>query len=244
MGKYYLDRYDALAEKKGEVNVRVLLPRGGCGPDVPDEVALYGFRSTQPNVFFLSPWEFCQWFKPHRLRPPKIGEYDWSKFTKTGVEKLRDNQGQKIRWESGVDFVLNEEVVSNLPFLFPYPATKIFFGSQGNATYTLFRNTWLLIRRERPVIPCPERCPMPGKRMSKDTRSKVFMRVTLPAVLFLITIRGRGRGLSRFTIGKPRVGVASPLHFTMRIKGGFPPPLRFIMGIKGGFASPLRFIMG
>ncbi len=220
LGKYYLDRYDALCEKKGEVDVRVLLPRNGCGPDVPDEVALYGFRSTIPDVFFLSPWEFCQWFKPHRLRPPKQGEYDWSKFTKTGVEKLRDSQGQKITWESGVDFVLNEEVVSNLPFLFPYPATKILFGSQGNATYTLFRNTWLLIRRERPVIPCPERCPMPGKRMSKDTRSKVF------------------------TIGKPRVGVASPLHFTMRTKGGFPPPLRFIMGIKGGFVSPLRFIMG
>ncbi len=115
LGKYFLDRYDALSEKKGEVDVRVLLPKCGCGPDVPDQVALYGFRSTKPNVFFLSPWEFCQWCIIHRLQPP-TAEYNWSKFSRTGTEKLRDNKGHKINWESGVDFILNEDVVSRLAF--------------------------------------------------------------------------------------------------------------------------------
>ena len=35
-GKYFLDRYDALCEKKRSVDIRVLLPRSGYGGDVPD----------------------------------------------------------------------------------------------------------------------------------------------------------------------------------------------------------------
>ena len=58
-GKCYLDRYDALCEKKKTVDIIVLLPRNGLGNDVPDQVALYGFRDVKPDMFFLSPWEFC-----------------------------------------------------------------------------------------------------------------------------------------------------------------------------------------
>ena len=53
------------------VNVQVLLPKGGLGKEVADEVAFYGFRPTLPTVFFLSAWEFGQWILPERLRLPE-----------------------------------------------------------------------------------------------------------------------------------------------------------------------------
>ena len=173
LGKYYLDRYDALHQKKGSVDVRLLMPRNGCGQDVPDQVALYGFRDLTPNLFFLSPWEFCQWYKPHRLRAPSKNYPPWTKFTATGRARLKEEGSQNISWRPGVDFVVNEELVAQTPYLFPYPCWQTFF-EQRNDAYTQFRHTWLLIRRQRPVVPSPERCPLPGKRMSKDTRSKIL----------------------------------------------------------------------
>ena len=59
-GKYYLDRYDALYQKTDSTDIRILLPRHGFREDVADQVALYGFRNLHHNLFFLSPWEFCQ----------------------------------------------------------------------------------------------------------------------------------------------------------------------------------------
>ena len=41
-GKWYLDRYDALSEKKSLLDIRFLLPRNADGEDVPDQVSLYG----------------------------------------------------------------------------------------------------------------------------------------------------------------------------------------------------------
>ena len=44
-GKYFLDRYDALCANKSSTDIRVLMPKGGYGGDVADQVAFYGFRS-------------------------------------------------------------------------------------------------------------------------------------------------------------------------------------------------------
>ena len=171
-GTYYLHRYDALSEKKATMDVRILLPRSGFAEDSPDNVAIYGFRSVHPDLFFLSPWEFCQWYKPHRLRAPGK-DYHWTKFTAAGRARLAEEQGQKIVWRPGTDFELNEERVAIEKHLYPYPPWQAFF-AHPNDTYAKFRNTWLLIRRQRPMVPCPERCPLPGKRMSKDTRAKIL----------------------------------------------------------------------
>ena len=69
--------------------------------------------------------------------------------------------------------MLNEAEVTMESHLFACPQWQSFF-TQNSDTYTTFRNTWLLIRRQRPVVPCPDRCPLPGKRMSKDTRAKIL----------------------------------------------------------------------
>ena len=107
-GKYYLHRYDALLQRKDSVDIRILLPRNGFGEDVPEQVALYGFRDVHPNLFFLSPWEFCQWYKPHRLRPPGK-DYHWTKITLAGKIRVAQEKGAEIVWRPGTDFVLNEE---------------------------------------------------------------------------------------------------------------------------------------
>ena len=97
----------------------------------------------------------------------------WTKFTDAGKQRSIDEKGQKIHWKPGIDFVLDEKLVAGLPHLFPYPPWHEYFDSY-NEAYTRFRHTWILIRRQRPVVPCPERCPLPGKRMSKEQRSKIY----------------------------------------------------------------------
>eukprot|EP00973_Karenia_brevis_P025302 3490483-Karenia_brevis.AAC.1 len=40
--------------------------------------------------------------------------------------------------------------------------------------YETFGHSWILIRRQRPVVPCPERCPLPHRRMSANVRAKLL----------------------------------------------------------------------
>ena len=73
----------------------------------------------------------------------------------------------------GVDFVLNDKILATSPQCFRYPSWQAFFDKE-NEMYSKFRQTWILLRRLRPMVPCPEHCPMPSKRMSKETRSKMY----------------------------------------------------------------------
>ena len=171
-GKLYLDRYDDLCQKKETVDINVLLPKNGCGHDVPDQVALYGFRDVKPNMFFLSPWEFCQWYYPHRLRAPSA-TYHLTKLTAIGKARWAQEDRKNIKWVPGTDFVLSEEMIAADSSLFPYPPWQSYF-SQETAAYTKFRHSWILMRRHVPMVPCPERCPLPGRRMSKDVRAKLL----------------------------------------------------------------------
>jgi hypothetical protein len=124
-------------------------------------------------MFYLSPWEFVQWFKPQRLRPPSAF-YDWSQWTVEGKAKIEENPGRKVRLEPFNDFVLNEDKLATVLYVFTFPKAKEIFVTKAPAKYERFRHTWLLIRRLRPVIPCAEQTPLPSKRMSKFTRAKIF----------------------------------------------------------------------
>ncbi len=50
---------------------------------------------------------------------------------------------------------------------------KRHFGD-GNAQYHTFRNSWILIERSRPVVPCPENTPLPSRKNTKAQRSKIL----------------------------------------------------------------------
>ena len=87
-GKHFLDRYDALESKASKVDVRLLLPRAGGSQEAIDQVAAYGFRSNDPNLFYLSPWEFCQWFIVHKLRAPSQN-YNLTHLASLGEAKAK-----------------------------------------------------------------------------------------------------------------------------------------------------------
>ena len=174
-GKFYLDFYDAM-QKLGENKTKsVQLPRKGQQTIEYDEVSAYGYRSPHPDVFYLSPWEFAQWYKVVRLGTPGI-EYNWSKWTAAGKDKLKLNiAGEKVVFMPCVDFVLNEDIIKAVPYLFPYPEEKLIFDGKAPAGYKEFRHTWLIVRRERPVVPCPVQTPLPGKRMGKERKGVILL---------------------------------------------------------------------
>ena len=63
-GKFYLDYYQSL--KTGKCMTKSF-PMPGKGQQVIayDEVNSYGYRSPHPDLLYLSPWEFVQWYKVH-----------------------------------------------------------------------------------------------------------------------------------------------------------------------------------
>ena len=71
-GAAYLARYDSLKKKDETFEVRQMLPKAGRSVNVADEVLLYGLRPLDPRLQFLSPWQFVQHWKVHKLRPPSV----------------------------------------------------------------------------------------------------------------------------------------------------------------------------
>ena len=154
------------------VEVRVLLPKNAAGKGAVDVAALYGFRSTAPDLFFLSPWEFVQWILPERLQPPSASNVV-TKWTLAGKRKL-SQKTKGAAMEAGVDYELDMTAVQNFADLFPFPDDMRLFGKHVPETYLKFRQTWILRRRQRPVVPAPVVCPMPSRKQSKEHRSKIY----------------------------------------------------------------------
>jgi hypothetical protein len=125
-GKFYLERYEALCKNDALVEVRVLLPKNAAGKGAVDVAALYGFRSTAPDLFFLSPWEFVQWILPERLQPPSATNVI-TKWTLAGKKKL-SQKTKGAAMEAGVDYELDMTAVKNLADLFPFPDDMRLFG--------------------------------------------------------------------------------------------------------------------
>ena len=80
----------------------------------------------------------------------------------------------QVRWEPFEDFVVNEKAVALNGQVFRYPRAIDLFIGKPPAKYERFRDSWLIIRRERPVVPCPEQTPLPSKHMCKANRAKIF----------------------------------------------------------------------
>ena len=108
-GKHYLDVFDALVKQEKLLDMNLLLPKGLKSKDFYPESALYGFRSNDPDLFYLSPWEFVQWIKPMRLAPPSAS-YNWSMLTASGKEKRKAPKGATDALLPGVDYVVNDQV--------------------------------------------------------------------------------------------------------------------------------------
>ena len=146
-GKFFLERYEALCDRAKTIDVRILLPKNAAGKGVTDQVSLYGFRSTNPDLFYLSPWEFVQWVIPVRLRPP-AADYQLTILTAAGRSKKNDAGQTQPLLEAGVDFVLNEKFAASLPHVFRFPVGNEAFPGQGPVTYKKFRHTDIAEKNE------------------------------------------------------------------------------------------------
>ena len=74
----------------------------------------------------------------------------------------------------GEDFVVNETLVTNASHLFMLPRSSAVFAGPERVTYEKLRSSWLIVKRETPVVPCPTNTVMPRRNMSKEQRAKLF----------------------------------------------------------------------
>ena len=156
----YLSRYESLRQQEYE-ELPVALPKGSSRKDISDDVSLYGFRGTHADMFFLSPWEFWQWFFEERLLPPRRG-YPYTVLTETGKTKMDIPFNKRPSLDPGIDYVLNEKWVQSATWLYPFPKRHI--DEEPASPLCLLRHTWILVKRMRPVVPSPQMCPMPNRR--------------------------------------------------------------------------------
>ena len=84
----------------------------------------------------------------------------------------RTNFDKKL--EPYIDFVLNEEVLQQRHDIIMYPERTNMFPEATQRRYDEFRNTWILVARMRPVVPCPEHTPFPDRKRTKSNRAKLL----------------------------------------------------------------------
>ena len=112
------------------------------------------------------------WILPERLQPPSAHNVI-TKLTLAGKRKVSQKTKGAVM-EAGVDYELDMTAVMRFADLFPFPEDIQLFGKHIPETYQRFRQTWILRRRQRPVVPAPEVCPMPSRKASKQNRSKIY----------------------------------------------------------------------
>ena len=85
-GKQYLEVYESMLRKEASRETTVRLSKKSAQRTAIDAQSVYGFRPQHPDTWYLSPWEFCQWFKAIALKCPS-DSYPYSKWTTSGTKK-------------------------------------------------------------------------------------------------------------------------------------------------------------
>ncbi len=75
---------------------------------------------------------------------------------------------------AGEDYVLNEVEFFKSSHLFRLPASTAVFAGAPRVFYEQLRNSWLIVKRESPVVPCPTATVLPTRSMSKHQRAKLY----------------------------------------------------------------------
>jgi len=117
-GRLFLDRVEAAIGQKMTVEIRTVLPNTKQPNVGLDFVSLYGFRPRVPALWYLSPFEFTQWCKGHRLRAP-TATYKLTLLTAAGREKRKErNQNLCVGEDYIPNYKVNVNAISWNPFLF------------------------------------------------------------------------------------------------------------------------------
>ena len=129
-------------------------------------VDLYGFRGSDPRVWYLNPWEFLMYWCPMQITHPGVDDARRTVLTRwTAPGKAKWNQQLRRRepvdLTPGVDYVVKAELaecadVVILPDIEPVAT---------------LRHQWVLRRRRRPVVPQPAQTPMPDQRTTQEEKT-------------------------------------------------------------------------
>ena len=126
---------------------------------------VYGWRGTDPRVWFLSPWEFVKWWTVKKLQPPH-GE---NAESDTGLSVWVNGAGQTKKpadgWKFGRDFVWKDslpaarrDTVLRLPEIPQCQAAQDHY----------------LERRREPCVPYPTVCPLPKPDMAREAQARLL----------------------------------------------------------------------
>ena len=118
---------------------------------------VYGWRGTDPRVWYLSPWEFVKWWTVKKLQPPH-GE---NAESDTGLSVWVNGAGQTKKpadgWKFGRDFVWKDSLpAARRDTVLRLPETPQCQAAQDH----------YLERRREPCVPYPTVCPLPKPDMA------------------------------------------------------------------------------
>ena len=153
-GKQFLLLYEALKAGEPSREGRVTLSSKNRRPTATDAQSLYGFRPRHEDTFFVSPWEFVQWFWALRLKCPSAS-YPYSKWTSTGRMK-RSEMSTGPNMVAGEDYEFDFAKIRSMAGVYAFPNGKDVFDEAVPDKYKLFRLNWILRWRTRPMVPCAE----------------------------------------------------------------------------------------
>ena len=113
---------------------------------------LYGWRGTDPRVYFLSPWEFVKWWEVKKLQPPSAA----AEADERGLSEWNPGRSQSmVQGQASA------------------PADGWKFPSRSECPAPDY-----LQRRQEPVVPYPSLRPLPKSDMPADTQAR-FLNVYL-----------------------------------------------------------------
>ncbi len=170
-GRQLLQRYEHLRDGGSAQTVSLLVPKHPGPANATDFASLYGFRPCHPDVFFLSPWEFCQWFSGVSLRAPSAS-FELAKWTKAGAQKIK--AGNTGNLQPLIDYEFDDAMLHRINGFYRFPTAAEAFKGRAPEIYLRFRSLWCLQKRLFPLVPCPEGTPLPNRRVPKETRAKIF----------------------------------------------------------------------
>ena len=123
-GKQYLDVYESMLRKEALCETTVRLSTKRAQKTATDAQSLYGFRPQDPDTWYLSPWEFCQWFKAVALKCLADG-FPYSKWTAAGNQKRFAGNSEAL--VVGEDYVFDWSKVKSTAGLHAFPEGKCVF---------------------------------------------------------------------------------------------------------------------
>ena len=181
-GKALVDRLEAEQKKTVVREVAKVLPapkeKGDETRSVRHFDDHYGFRGENPNVHYLSPWEFLRHWEVVEISASKLAV---SEAASVGATLRADSpKGKRMRSEKDATPLEDGDGAEDrFPFmesddLIRYPELE------GGVD---LRKRWYMRRRKTPMVPSPAHSPMPDKQGSQEGKARILSVYLRPWVL-------------------------------------------------------------